>query len=77
MTPKPAYTRLLNLIHHTWWTNAAGTTDKHGLLSQRVFYGQYTLTVQAGGTRRQTSVFFPEASGPLTVTLRLPPKKRP
>ncbi len=77
MTPKPAYTRLLNLIHHTWWTNAAGVTNPRGLLSKRVFYGQYTLTVRAGGTRRQMAVFFPEASGPLTVTLRLPPKKRP
>lgn len=77
MTPKPAYTRLLNLIHHTWWTNAVGTTDPHGLLSQRVFYGQYLLTARVGGTRQQTQVFFPEASGPLTITLRLPPKKRP
>ncbi len=77
MTPKPAYTRLLNLIHRAWWTNTAGTTDRRGLLSQRVFYGQYTLTVRVGGTRRQTQVFFPEASGPRTVTLRLPPEKRP
>ncbi len=77
MTPKPAYTRLLNLIHRTWWTDTAGTTDPHGLLSKRVFYGQYTLTARAQGTRRQMSVFFPEASGPRMVTLRLPPKKRP
>lgn len=75
MTPKPAYTRLLNLVHHTWWTNAAGTTDLHGLVSQRVFYGQYTLTARVGGTRQEANVFFPKASGPLAVTLRLAPKK--
>lgn len=77
MTPKPVYIRLLNLIHHTWRTDTSGLTDPRGLLSRRVFYGQYTLTVRAGGTRQETSVFFPEASGPLTVTLRLPPKNRP
>ena len=77
MTPKPVYTRLLALIRHAWWTNASGTTDPHGLLSKRVFYGQYTLAARVGGTRRQMSVFFPEASGPRTVTLRLPSQKRP
>ncbi len=77
MTPKPAYTRLLNLIHRTWWTSTVGTTDRRGLLPRRVFYGQYLLTARVGGTRRQESVFFPEASGPRTVTLRLPPQKRP
>lgn len=74
MTPKPAYTRLLNLIHHAWWTDAVGTTDRRGILARRVFYGQYLLTARAGGTRRQMQVFFPEASGPRTVTLRLTPK---
>ncbi len=77
MTPKPAYTRLLALIHHVWWTHASAQTDRRGFLSRRVFYGQYTLTARAGGTRQEVRVFFPEASGPLTVTLRLPPKKRP
>ena len=75
MTPKPAYTRLLNLIHHTWWTHAVGTTDTRGLLSQRVFYGQYTVTARVGGTRSETQVFFREASGPTTVTLRIPSQK--
>lgn len=76
MTPKPAYTRLLNLIHHTWRTETAATTNRRGKLSKRVFYGQYLLTARVGGTRRQMQVFFPEASGPLTVTLRLTPRKR-
>lgn len=75
MTPKPAYTRLLNLIHHQWWTHAVGTTDTRGLLPMRVFYGQYTVTARVGGTRQETQVFFPEASGPVTVTVRLPSKK--
>lgn len=72
MTPKPAYVRLLNLIHHTWWTHAVGTTDTHGLLTQRVFYGQYTITARVGGTRSETEVFFPEASEPKSVTLKIP-----
>ncbi len=77
MTPKPAYTRLLTLIHHTWRSDAAGTTDRRGVFSHRVFYGQYTLTVQGRGTRQQTQVFFPEAPVPRTILLSLGPKKRP
>lgn len=71
MTPKPAYTRLLNLIHHSWWTHAVGTTNMRGQLTQRVFYGQYTITARVGGTRSETQVFFPEASKAKSVTLKI------
>ena len=45
MSPKPAYTRLLDLMHRQWWTKANGKTDLNGILTRRVFYGDYTITV--------------------------------
>ena len=72
LTPKPAYTRLLGLVHHTWWTHTAGAADGRGRLTSRVFYGGYIVTARSGNRRAETEVFFPEAAGPLTVTLRLP-----
>ena len=76
MTPKPAYTRLMTLIHKTWWTHLSGNTNAHGSLTRRVFYGQYTITVRdvQGRTGTQT-VFFPEAAGPLSVTVHIPSQK--
>ena len=71
MTPKPAHTRLLNLIHHSWWTHAVGTTNLRGQLTQRVFYGQYTIAARVGGTRSETQVFFPEASKAKSVALKI------
>lgn len=73
MSPKPAYTRLLDLIHHQWWTNIAAKTDAHGTLTRRVFYGDYRLTVtDAKGRSMTRPLTFPEAAPPLTVTLRVP-----
>jgi len=73
MSPKPAYTRLLNLIHKQWWTNAGGKTDGRGAVTRRVFYGDYQLTVtDARGRTATRSVTFPEAAPPMTVTVRLP-----
>lgn len=73
MSPKPAYTRLLTLIHKQWWTNTAGKTNAKGVLAGRVFYGDYTLTVtDAKGHTATRAVTFPEAAPPLSVTVRLP-----
>ncbi len=44
MSPKPAYERLLKLIHTTWRTNAQGTTDRAGQYRTRAFYGDYQIT---------------------------------
>lgn len=72
MTPKPAYTALMALIRGQWWTRATGRTDPKGRFAQRVFYGDYTVTVtdRLGRTRTQT-VTFPESAPPRTVTIKL------
>lgn len=73
MSPKPAYTRLMTLIHHDWWTSAKGKTDGKGFYKTRAFYGNYTLTAtdSKGRTITQTLIF-PEGSPPRSVTLTLP-----
>ena len=72
MSPKPAYTRLLDLIHHQWWTNAAGRTDPRGTLTRRVFYGDYRVTVtNAQGRTVTRTLTFPEAAPPLSLTVRM------
>jgi len=73
MSPKPAYLRLMNLIHKQWWTNAAGTTNRKGAYTSRVFYGNYQITVTDSKGRTKTQALtFPEAAPPLAVTVRLP-----
>jgi endo-1,4-beta-xylanase len=73
MTPKPAYTRLLNLIHKTWWTDTLARTNQRGAVTARVFYGAYALTATDTHHRTvQRTVFFPESAPPLSVTLWLP-----
>ena len=73
MSPKPVYTRLLELIHHQWWTAADGRTDQVGVYAGRVFYGEYQITVADGAGRTRTQKLdFPEAAPPLGITIRLP-----
>lgn len=68
MSPKPAYDRLMTLIHKTWWTNAQGGTGASGRYTVRAFYGDYTITAtDANGHADTQSVFMPEASGPQSV----------
>ena len=71
MSPKPAYTRLLALIHKQWWTNSSGRTDTRGTLTRRVFYGDYTVTVtDARGRTTTQAVTFPESAPPRVVVVR-------
>ena len=73
MTPKPAYTALLGLIHGKWWTNRQLHANSKGSTKYRVFYGGYTLTAtNAQGKTISKKVFFPEGGNAMTVTLRLP-----
>ena len=73
MTPKPAYTALMTLIHHTWWTDATGRTDKTGCATVHAFYGDYQITVtDAHGHTVTQTLTWPEASGPRRVVLTLP-----
>ncbi|MBI2432571.1 MAG: endo-1,4-beta-xylanase [Candidatus Hydrogenedentes bacterium] len=55
LSPKPAYSALLNLIHEDWHTNSAGRTDEEGRFQFRGFYGQYTVEAEhQGKTAKQT-----------------------
>jgi endo-1,4-beta-xylanase len=77
MTPKPAYTRLMTLIHKTWWTHLSGQTNRAGTVTQRVFYGEYLITVRDNKGRIGTqTLFYPEAAGPRSITIRVPSQKR-
>jgi GH35 family endo-1,4-beta-xylanase len=46
MSPKPAYDRLRELIHGTWWTGAQGPTDNDGRFVVRAFHGRHRITVR-------------------------------
>jgi GH35 family endo-1,4-beta-xylanase len=73
MSPKPGYTRLMDLIHHQWWTRVEGRTDDQGTLTHRVFYGDYKIVVTTDSGQVQTrTVTFPESAPPMTVTVPLP-----
>jgi hypothetical protein len=49
LSPKPAYTALRKLIHETWNTKINAQAGNDGKLDFRGFYGQYNVTVKAGG----------------------------
>ncbi len=73
MTPKPAYDRLMTLIHKTWWTDTVARADTKGSFTVRAFYGDYRITVtDSRGHAVTRSVTMPEASGPHTFLLTLP-----
>lgn len=70
MSPKPAYDRLMTLIHRTWWTNAQTRTGASGRSTVRAFYGDYQVTATDAHDRTVTqAVSLPEASGPRTVVV--------
>lgn len=71
MSPKPAFNRLMRLIHHAWWTNTSGTTDGQGRFSTRAFYGDYFITAtDAAGHVVRSEIAFP-AGETKTVVLTL------
>lgn len=75
MSPKPAYTRLLGLIHKQWWTDESGKTQGDGAWMRRVFYGDYRVTVtDARGRTATRTLTFPESAPPMTVTVYLTEK---
>jgi endo-1,4-beta-xylanase len=54
MSPKPAYERLMKLIHSKWWTDARGETGPDGVFSARAFCGDYRVTVTDASGRSVT-----------------------
>ncbi len=74
MTPKPAYSRLMSLIHKNWWTDAQGRTGASGQYTIRAFYGNHTITATDGHGHTVTrTVAMPEATGKQTVTVTVRP----
>ncbi len=64
LSPKPAYRRLMRLIHGEWSTDLEGTTDADGRIRFRGFLGTYRLTV-------------PTPAGPAELDFTLGRKQRP
>jgi hypothetical protein len=72
MSPKPAYEKLLALIHGKWWTRAGGKSDAAGTFSTRAFYGDYRIVVtSADGRQTETAAHFSAASKE-PIEVRLP-----
>lgn len=72
MTPKPAYERLMSLVHGKWWTRAKATTDERGQYRTRAFLGDYKINVTARGrTRSVVARLTKNEDGETLVTIRL------
>lgn len=72
-SPKPAYERLMRLVHGAWWTDARAQTDARGACALRAFYGDYRVTVTAAAGRRQNvQLSFPQGARRKSVTVTLP-----
>jgi endo-1,4-beta-xylanase len=56
-TPKPAFYKLLDLIHNKWWTTVKGTTDNTGIFTTKAFYGDYVITVKDNSGRSIQKTF--------------------
>ena len=48
-TPKPAYERLMQLIHHDWTTDVTLTTSEDGIVVLQGFKGQYSASLGERG----------------------------
>jgi len=70
MSPKPAYNRLMQLIHHDWWTDTSGVTNKNGEFPTRAYYGDYKITIDGpAGHRVIGNVKYPDGSGEMTIVI--------
>ena len=49
LTPKKSYYTIRDLFHKTYHTEADLTADEGGKAAVRAFYGEYDITVTAGG----------------------------
>lgn len=73
MSPKPAYNRLMRLVHGEWWTRVQGRANAAGRFTTRAYYGRHRVTVTDGAGRTVTrEVLLPLGQGAKTLTLSLP-----
>ncbi len=69
LQPKPAYNRLLKLIHETWWTRESLSSDEKGLCSFVGFLGDYEVTVRKGNRSQTSQPVLVKGVNEWTVTL--------
>jgi len=69
LTPKPAYDRLLKLIHQTWWTRESLSSNEKGVCGFSGFLGDYEVTVQKGGLSSTVKQTLVKGTNDWTVTL--------
>src|SRR5581483_41360 len=76
MTPKPAFARLMQLIHQQWWTDVQLQTDRIGACTTRAFLGDYEITAGAAGMKAtgEAHATIPRGSEPdqIKIVLRSP-----
>jgi GH35 family endo-1,4-beta-xylanase len=69
LTPKPAYDRLLKLIHETWWTRESLSSNVKGVCAFVGFLGDYEVTIQAGDIFKTVKQTLVKGTNDWTVTL--------
>ncbi len=69
LTPKPAYDRLLKLIHEIWWTRESLTSDSAGACRFVGFLGDYEMTIQKGDLSKTIRQSLQKTSNEWTVRL--------
>ena len=71
MSPKPAYERLMKLIHHTWWTRAARKTGGQGNFHLRAFLGDYKIKVESRGRTRVVAAQVLKSEGRTVIRVKV------
>jgi endo-1,4-beta-xylanase len=69
LTPKPAYNRLLKLIHETWWTRESLSSNPNGRCAFVGFLGDYEITVQHAGRSKTVQQVLVKGANEWTITL--------
>jgi endo-1,4-beta-xylanase len=69
LTPKPAYERLMKLIHETWWTRESLLSNEKGVCTFAGFLGDYEVTVQAGDISKTVKHTLVKGTNDWIVTL--------
>ena len=57
MSQKPAYSRLLKLIHDTWWSRGNVYTGDDGIATIRGFHGFYKLNIEKEDKRAEAQLY--------------------
>ena len=63
MTPKPALKMLKKLFTEDWHTEAELTTNSEGTARFKGFYGNYDVTIHAGGKTIETTLHLEKYRG--------------